>query len=73
MIIIINRKKAGFGVLPKHKDYAEKAKAKNSATKQIKKLQRAAAMRNPDEFYFKMENSHISVCHRIFPHSVIFI
>lgn len=47
--------------LLKHKDYSKIAKEKNATKAKLKRLTRAAALRNPDEFYHKMEKSHIEV------------
>jgi len=45
--------------LVKHKDYSKVAKSNNATKARLKKLTRAAALRNPDEFYYKMENAKI--------------
>ncbi|CAK9309668.1 unnamed protein product [Citrullus colocynthis] len=47
-----SRKK--FGLLEKHKDYIERAKAYHKKEDSLEKLKQKAAFRNPDEFYFKM-------------------
>ncbi|PQQ10409.1 putative U3 small nucleolar RNA-associated protein 11 [Prunus yedoensis var. nudiflora] len=47
-----SRKK--FGLLEKHKDYVERAKAYHSKEETLRRLKEKAAFRNPDEFYFKM-------------------
>ncbi|KAL6853799.1 hypothetical protein ACP4OV_019828 [Aristida adscensionis] len=46
-----------FGLLEKHKDYVVRAKAYHRKEETIRKLKEKAAMKNPDEFYFKMINS----------------
>lgn len=43
-----------FGLLEKHKDYIERAKAYHKKEDTLQKLKEKAAFRNPDEFYFKM-------------------
>lgn len=45
-----------FGLLEKHKDYVLRARDFNTKKKRIQALQEKAAFRNPDEFYFKMQN-----------------
>ncbi|KAK7400256.1 hypothetical protein VNO78_11459 [Psophocarpus tetragonolobus] len=52
-----SRKK--FGLLEKHKDYVERAKAFHKKEDTIRKLREKAATRNQDEFYFKMIRSKI--------------
>ncbi|KAF6163918.1 hypothetical protein GIB67_024773 [Kingdonia uniflora] len=47
-----SRKK--FGLLEKHKDYIDRAKAFHKKEDAIKKLKEKASFRNPDEFYFGM-------------------
>jgi len=48
--------RAKFGILEKHKDYVLRAKDYHSKQERIKTLQRKAANRNKDEFYFGMVN-----------------
>ncbi|PON37903.1 Small-subunit processome, Utp [Trema orientale] len=43
-----------FGLLEKHKDYVERAKAYHKKEETLRRLKEKAAFRNPDEFYFKM-------------------
>ncbi|KAK6149093.1 hypothetical protein DH2020_016618 [Rehmannia glutinosa] len=43
-----------FGLLEKHKDYVERARAFHQKEQTLQKLREKAAFRNPDEFYFKM-------------------
>lgn len=50
-----SRKK--FGLLEKHKDYVERARAFHQKEQALQKLKEKAAFRNPDEFYFKMIKS----------------
>ncbi len=47
-----SRKK--FGLLEKHKDYVERAKAYHNKEDTLRRLREKAANRNPDEFNFKM-------------------
>uniref|UniRef100_A0A2P2M3Y5 U3 small nucleolar RNA-associated protein 11 n=1 Tax=Rhizophora mucronata TaxID=61149 RepID=A0A2P2M3Y5_RHIMU len=47
-----SRKK--FGLLEKHKDYVIRAKAFHKKEETLQRLREKAALRNPDEFYFKM-------------------
>ncbi|RDY05360.1 putative U3 small nucleolar RNA-associated protein 11 [Mucuna pruriens] len=47
-----SRKK--FGLLEKHKDYVQRAKAFHKKEDTLRKLREKAANRNQDEFYFKM-------------------
>ncbi|OQS01500.1 U3 small nucleolar RNA-associated protein [Achlya hypogyna] len=53
----LERKKLGLGLLEKHKDYVQRARDFHSKEKRIKTMQLKAALRNPDEFYFKMNSS----------------
>ncbi|CAL4954010.1 unnamed protein product [Urochloa decumbens] len=46
-----------FGILEKHKDYVVRARAFHRKEEIIRKLREKAALKNPDEFYFKMVNS----------------
>ncbi|CAL4973517.1 unnamed protein product [Urochloa decumbens] len=50
-----SRKK--FGILEKHNDYVVRARAFHRKEEIIRKLREKAALKNPDEFYFKMINS----------------
>ena len=50
-----------FGLLEKHKDYVQRAKNFNEKERRIKSLKLKAALRNPDEFYYKMNSSGIVV------------
>ncbi|XP_073014919.1 probable U3 small nucleolar RNA-associated protein 11 [Primulina eburnea] len=43
-----------FGLLEKHKDYVIRARAYHQKEEILLKLKEKAALRNPDEFYFKM-------------------
>jgi len=43
-----------FGLLKKHKDYVQRAKAFHKKEDTLRKLGEKAANRNEDEFYFKM-------------------
>jgi hypothetical protein len=43
-----------LGLLEKHKDYTQRAKAYHVKEKRIAELRKKASNRNPDEFYFKM-------------------
>lgn len=51
------RRKLGF--LEKHKDYVERARNARMKRDQLKKLKRMAQNRNPDEFQFGMEHTHV--------------
>ncbi|KAL6523271.1 U3 small nucleolar RNA-associated protein 11 [Orobanche gracilis] len=46
-----------FGLLEKHKDYVERARAYHQKEQTIQKLKEIVPFRNPDEFYFKMINT----------------
>jgi len=46
-----------FGLLEKKKDYVKRARDYHKKEDAIKALKRKAAYRNPDEFYFAMENT----------------
>ncbi|KAG9414136.1 UTP11-like, U3 small nucleolar ribonucleoprotein [Aphanomyces cochlioides] len=50
-----DRKK--LGILEKHKDYVRRAQDYHSKEKRLKSMQLKAAFRNPDEFYFSMNNA----------------
>ena len=54
--------RAKFGILEKHKDYVLRARDYHSKQERIKTLQRKAADRNKDEFYFGMVNQRTNVC-----------
>ncbi|EQC39020.1 hypothetical protein SDRG_03972 [Saprolegnia diclina VS20] len=53
----LERKKLGLGLLEKHKDYVQRARDFHSKESRLKTMQLKAALRNPDEFYFKMNTS----------------
>lgn len=44
----------GLGLLEKKKDYILRARNRERNEKELKELQRAVELRNPDEFYFSM-------------------
>eukprot|EP01098_Paradermamoeba_levis_P007743 TRINITY_DN3220_c0_g1_i2.p1 TRINITY_DN3220_c0_g1~~TRINITY_DN3220_c0_g1_i2.p1 ORF type:complete len:265 (-),score=101.33 TRINITY_DN3220_c0_g1_i2:247-975(-) len=44
-----------WGLLEKKKDYVQRAKDYHKKERRIKRLKLKAALKNPDEFYFKME------------------
>ncbi|KAI3961682.1 hypothetical protein MKW92_031944, partial [Papaver armeniacum] len=46
-----------FGILEKHKDYRQRAKAYHTKENIIKILKEKAANKNPDEFYYNMIRS----------------
>ena len=48
-----------LGLLEKHKDYKVRANDFKKKRSYIKTLKKKAADRNPDEFYFKMNNTKI--------------
>ncbi|GFP95001.1 probable U3 small nucleolar RNA-associated protein 11 [Phtheirospermum japonicum] len=55
-----------FGLLEKHKDYVERARAYHQKEQTIQKLKEKAAFRNPDEFYFKMiKTKTVNGVHRL--------
>lgn len=49
--------RAKLGLLEKHADYQERAKNSNLKKTRLKALKKQALVRNPDEFYFAMENT----------------
>jgi len=50
-----------LGILERHKDYKVRAKDNNRKKDTLKALQEKAALKNPDEYYFKMANSKTQV------------
>ena len=48
-----------LGLLEKHKDYIVRAKQHHKKKDYMKVLKNKAADRNPDEFYFKMNNTEV--------------
>ena len=48
---------ARLGLLEKHKDYVLRARDFNAKQDRLQKLKLKAALRNPDEFYFKMNST----------------
>jgi len=52
-----SRKK--LGLLEKKKDYIERARDFQKKKATLQKLKREVALKNPDEFYFKMKNTHL--------------
>jgi len=48
-----------MGLLEKHKDYVERSRDFHKKQNYIKTLKKKAEERNPDEFYFKMNNSKV--------------
>ncbi|DAZ95572.1 TPA: hypothetical protein N0F65_005888 [Lagenidium giganteum] len=50
-----DRKK--LGLLEKHKDYVQRARDYNKKQSRLKTMQLKAALRNPDEFYFRMNTT----------------
>ncbi|KAK4404802.1 putative U3 small nucleolar RNA-associated protein 11 [Sesamum angolense] len=55
-----------FGLLEKHKDYVERARAYHKKEQALQKLKEKAAFRNPDEFYFKMiKTKTVNGVHRL--------
>ena len=55
-----------LGLLEKHKDYVQRARNFNTKEKRIKIMKLKAALRNPDEFYFKMKNTGVNNVRSIF-------
>jgi U3 small nucleolar RNA-associated protein 11 len=53
--------RAKLGLLEKHKDYVKRARNFHEKEKRITSLKRKAEGRNPDEFYFKMNNTSTKV------------
>jgi len=48
-----------LGLLEKHKDYVERSRDFHKKQNYLKTLKKKAEDRNPDEFYFKMNNSKV--------------
>ena len=48
-----------LGMLEKHKDYVQRARDFHKKQRQLKRLERKAENRNPDEFRFAMENTRL--------------
>lgn len=48
------KRRKRFGILEKHKDYILRARDYNIKKKKLRALKQKAALRNPDEFYFRM-------------------
>ena len=53
--------RARYGLLEKKKDYKLRAIDYHRKEDKLKKLKTAAALKNPDEFYFKMINATTTV------------
>ncbi|KAK2192494.1 hypothetical protein NP493_29g05003 [Ridgeia piscesae] len=51
--------RAHLGLLPKKKDYQERAKQFHKKERTLKVLKRKALDKNPDEFYFKMVRTRL--------------
>jgi U3 small nucleolar RNA-associated protein 11 len=51
------RERRKLGLLEKHKDYVKRARDYNQKQKRLKTLQLKAALRNPDEFYYRMAST----------------
>jgi U3 small nucleolar RNA-associated protein 11 len=51
------KSRARLGLLEKHKDYVQRARNFHTKEAQLKNLKEKARLKNPDEFYFAMENS----------------
>ena len=51
--------RAHFGILEKKKDYRQRAQDFHRKQDRIQAMRRKASMRNPDEFYFGMNNAEI--------------
>ncbi|CAI5464193.1 unnamed protein product [Closterium sp. Yama58-4] len=49
-----------LGLLEKHKDYVLRARDFHRKEDAIRAMREKAAMRNPDEFYFKMEHTRLN-------------
>ena len=47
--------RAHLGLLEKHSDYTQRARAHHGRQDQLNRLREAARLRNPDEFYHRME------------------
>merc|ERR1712065_67561 len=43
----------------KHKDYVKRARDYNEKKEALRVMKEKAALKNPDEFYFHMENAHM--------------
>jgi len=48
-----------LGLLEKHKDYVQRAKSFHSKERRLRRLKEKAAMRNEEEFYFRMQSSQV--------------
>jgi len=55
------RDRQRFGLLEKHKDYVLRARNFHEKENALLKLREKAALRNPDEFYYRMLNSRLEV------------
>jgi U3 small nucleolar RNA-associated protein 11 len=53
--------RAHLGLLEKHKDYTQRARAFHAKEARIAELKKKAANRNPDEFYYKMLSTSTKV------------
>jgi len=51
------KRRQKLGLLEKHKDYVQRARNFHAKEDRITALKNRAEMRNPDEFYFKMQNT----------------
>ena len=53
------RARAHLGILEKHSDYQQRAADYHAKERHVQRLRRAAANRNPDEFYFGMTRNKV--------------
>ena len=61
------KSRARLGMLEKHKDYVQRARDFHSKEDALRKMREKAALKNPDEFYFKMTRTKLQARKEVLP------